>query len=196
VKNIAFFDFDGTLTYVDSTTLFYKSLYRWRICYFYFNYIVCFLELFLVLINKSSYLKLKNKRLRVNLNRISLHQFVYFKDRYLDSIFPLIIKNSGLEKISQLKEMNFEIVIVSASYDFLLSDWCETLGLGLITNRVMIKEFKICPEKLDCNFQNKVDRILDLYNLDEYKNILAFGDSNGDLAMLELAYEKYFNYFE
>ncbi len=196
MKNIAFFDFDGTLTYVDSITMFYKSLYRWRICYFYFNYILCFWELLLVLINKNNYLKLKNKRLRVNLNRISLHQFVYFKDRYLNTIFPLIIKNSGLEKISQLKKMNFEIVIVSASYDFLLTDWCESLDLGLITNRVMIKEFKICSEKLDCNFQNKVDRILDLYNLYEFENILAFGDSSGDLAMLELANEKYFNYFK
>lgn len=195
-KKIAFFDFDGTLTYFNSTTLFYKSLYKWEICYYYFNYILCFREILSVLFNDVNYIKLKNKRLRVNLNRISMSEFIYFKNRFLSRFFPLIIKNTGLEKIIELQKINFEVVIVSASYDFLLQTWCESLGLSLITNRVSLKEYNICSEELDCNFQNKVDRIYQLYNLNEYENILAFGDSRGDLAMLELAKEKYFNYFD
>ncbi|MDX1956231.1 MAG: haloacid dehalogenase-like hydrolase, partial [Chitinophagaceae bacterium] len=42
-------------------------------------------------------------------------------------------------------------------------------------------------EGKNCNGEQKVVRIKEQFNLDEYKEIFAYGDSKGDRPMLQLA---------
>ena len=195
-NKIAFFDFDGTLTYEDSTTLFFKSLYNSKLLFYYYNYFLCLIELFIIFFNSKNYIKLKNKRLILNLSRIQINEFNRYKINFENNILPKIIKQSGLNKIHELKKNGYEIVIVSASYNFLLEKWCKSLDIFLITNNIFYQYDLIHLNEPDCNYANKVKRIKELYNLNNYTNILAFGDSDGDLEMLKIADEKYYNYFK
>jgi phosphoserine phosphatase len=81
-------------------------------------------------------------------------------------------------------------------YNFLLEKWCKSLDIFLITNNIFYQHDIIYPNESDCNYTNKVKRIKELYNLNNYTKILAFGDSDGDLEMLKIADEKYYNYFK
>ena len=65
----------------------------------------------------------------------------------------------------------------------------------MLTNRTTKKNnyyqysFKNSP---DCNFSNKVNFIKKNYDLKNYEKIYAYGDSKGDLKLLEIA--EYKNY--
>jgi phosphatidylglycerophosphatase C len=47
----------------------------------------------------------------------------------------------------------------------------------------------------NCYGEEKVRRIKTSYNLDEFDHIYAYGDSEGDKAMLDLAHERYYKHF-
>jgi phosphoserine phosphatase len=47
----------------------------------------------------------------------------------------------------------------------------------------------------NCYGEEKVRRIRASYNLDEFNHIYAYGDSEGDKAMLDLAHEHDYKHF-
>lgn len=196
INKIAFLDFDGTLTNKDSISLFYKSLYKSRLIYFYYNYLLCFFELVNNYLDKTKYFKLKTKRLHNNLNRLNIENFTYFTDLFKSNILPGIIKQSGLDCINEHKKNGTIVCIVSASFEFLLDDWCSNNDIFLISNRIDINDYNFNFNDFDCNFENKVKKIKENYCLNDFNYIYAYGDSIGDLSMLSIANEKYYNFFK
>jgi phosphatidylglycerophosphatase C len=194
-KKIAFFDFDGTLTYNDSTTLFYKSIYRNKYIYFYYNYILCFYEILIYLFDENNYYPLKYKRFKINLNKLSIDQFESYIKSFNKNILPSIIKSTGMDCILEHKKSNTILCIVSASFEFLLYDWCTKNGILLISNKIIKQDYNFIIIGDDCNFENKVNRISENFNLKNFDYIYAYGDSIGDIPMLSIANEKFYKYF-
>lgn len=194
-KKIAFFDFDGTLTYRDSTTLFYKSLYKSKLIYYYYNYFLCLFEIFIIFFDKKKYFKLKKKRFHNNLNRLTVRKFLLLSNSFKSNILPKIMKQSGLDCIHEHKKNGTVVCIVSASYEFLLDDWCSKNSISLISNKIYANDNDFRFDDLDCNFENKVTKITENYILNDFEYIYAYGDSIGDFSMLSIANEKYYNYF-
>ena len=111
--------------------------------------------------------------------------------------FSKIIKQSFLEFLKKL-DTSDKKVIVSASIKNYLKPWCDKNNFDLICT-----ELEVVDEKLtgrfstpNQNYQQKVNRIKTIYNLDNYNQIHVFGDSEGDLSMLELGTNKYYKYFK
>lgn len=48
----------------------------------------------------------------------------------------------------------------------------------------------------NCYGFEKVRRIIEKYNLSEYNEIYAYGDSKGDLPMLQIANRRFFRSFQ
>ena len=98
-----------------------------------------------------------------------------------------------LEQLRQHQELGHEVVLVSASLDLYLKPVCRYLNIDLICSEVEIKAGKITGfyQTPDCSNQQKKIRILEKYNLDNYAEISAYGNSEEDEEMLRLATYSY-----
>lgn len=196
-RKIAFFDFDGTLTSKDSLTEFYKYMYKDSYVYnYYLRFIVL---LILVMLNVKSYTSLKISRLRFLTKKFSIDELREESRVFFEKFISDQLKKEGEIEIDNLKKRNVEIVVVSASIDLLLSNFKAKMNVELITNELEITNGLFTGKFLhqkDCNFDEKVRRIKEIYNLNDYNEILAYGDSAGDYAMFEIADKAFLNHFK
>lgn len=196
-KSIAFFDFDGTVTHSDSSTEFYRFLYGKS--FFWNYYLKNIFLLFLIKFKITHYSKVKNTRLKRLVREISKPDLEKKSLEFFKSFLIKDVKKDALLQINEFLSNNTEVVIVSASMDLILMPWIQELGISMITNELEVVENKFSgnfKNPLDCNYDEKVQRIINNYNLKEYEIIYAFGDTQGDYAMLEIAHQSYFNYFK
>ena len=197
MKKIAFFDFDGTISFSDSTKLFYKYILKKG---FFFNYYLrFFFPILLLKFRFIDYYDLKLKRLKFITIKFSKSSLQMYADEFYIKILKFDLKKDAIEEINLLKSNGFEVVIVSASMDILLDPFVKEFNLKLLTNNLLFKSSRftgLFDNNFDCNFEHKVHLIKKNYNLKNYKEIYAYGDSQGDLSMLEIAHKSYYNIFE
>ena len=78
---------------------------------------------------------------------------------------------------------------MSASPENWLNIWCNQIGASLISSKLETKNGKLTG-KFDgnnCRGEEKVRRIRLQYDLSNYDEVYAYGDTKGDKPMLELA---------
>ena len=108
-----------------------------------------------------------------------------------------ILRPKAIEKINWHKNQGHKVVVVSASIECWLRPWCEKNNLELIATKLEIKDDIVTGKLLskNCYGVEKVNRIKELYNLEKYDYIYAYGDSSGDKRMLEISHEKFYKPF-
>lgn len=193
---ITFFDFDGTITTKDSLADFIKFAVGK------FNYYKGLLILSPILI--PYILKLvpndvaKEKLISHFFKGWDINRFQQISNNYALEKIDKIIRPNAMEKIKWHQQQGHEIVIVSASMENWLIAWCEKNYINLISTKLEVKDNKLTGRfsTLNCHGIEKVSRIKELYNLEDYEVIYAYGDSKGDKEMLNIADEKYYKYFE
>ena len=116
---------------------------------------------------------------------------------FAENILPGIIRPGALSEINVLRSRNFEIVVVSASAGNWIRKWSESFSLQLIATKLKVKKGLITGEfDGENNYgEQKVFNIRELWNLDEYEEIYAYGDSSGDKPMMELATKSFYKPF-
>lgn len=194
-KTLVLFDFDGTITYKDSADVFYKFLYKSQLTFIFKNYLLCFSLIILLKIKLISYLNLKKKRLLIHTSKIDTNNLLSISEKFKTTDLKKILKPSALDRIQWHKNQGHEIWIISASYDFILEKWAQEHQLNLITNKTTYINKKRILSNNDINFEEKLIQIKKTINLNEYVEIYAYGDSEGDKKMLEIATKKYYKYF-
>lgn len=189
MKKIYLFDFDDTIYRGDSFVHFT----------FYSQTFINFLFFWISVVVQLSVGKSKSQ--------IKESFFFRFKDmRQKD--FKILCKNFYKKKIKKnikksfiryLKEIekDAQIVIVSASIGDYIEPFCKEKDIHLISTELEINNDKLTGifKTPNCKGKEKVDRIRRIFNLSNYNEIIAFGNSDGDKQMLELATKKYFKYF-
>lgn len=196
-QNIAFFDFDGTISQRDSLFLFVKFLVGKKRFYWGILTHLHILLGYLMGILKNSYAK----------ERLSSY---YFKDYEIQEfllecekfqpILKPILKDSALKRLHWHKEQGDKIVLVSASFSEYLIPLCAELGIDCIATALEVKDKKLSGRfsTPNCYGIEKVRRIKTKYNLDDFDKIYAYGDSRGDREMLDLASNgcRFYKFFE
>ena len=120
-------------------------------------------------------------------------------EQFARDVLPALIRPIALERIAWHKDRGDRVVVVSASLDAYLVPWCRAFDLDLIST-----ELEIAPNgrltgryvRSDCFGTEKVRRIHERLALDEYGVIYAYGDTEDDRPMLDLAHRKYFRWQE
>jgi HAD superfamily hydrolase (TIGR01490 family) len=184
---LALFDFDGTITTKDSAHTFYRFLYTSRLAYIYKNYVCCWWQIILLTFKLISYLPLKQRRLLVHTKGIQPERLAAIATEYQQKVLEKILIPKALERLQWHQQLGHEVWIVSASYDFILEKWCKENRLNLLTNETGYENAKRKMIREDVNHEGKVSRIREHINLIDYTEIHAYGDSNGDAAMLKIA---------
>jgi HAD superfamily phosphoserine phosphatase-like hydrolase len=107
---------------------------------------------------------------------------------------PKFIRPWALEKILWHKAQNDVVVVVSASLDVYLSHWCNQLELDLICTELESKEGILTGRYRngDCAGKEKLTRVREKYDIQNFSIIYAYGDTKEDLQMMSIANKKYF----
>jgi len=195
MKRIAFFDFDGTITRRDSFVEFIKY------CKGVFPMIVGFfinspwlLGYKLKLISNE---KAKERLLTYFFSGHRFNDFQKYCDCFSVEIVPTLLIPEALSEIKKLQGCGVSIVIVTASPENWLKKWAGENGIDLIATRLKVSDNTITGKILgsNCHGKEKVARIKMKYDLTEYEEIFAYGNSKSDLYMLELAQHAFYRKF-
>ncbi len=193
-RNLYLFDFDGTITNVDTLFDFLKFSFPKSYNSVYYRFIPKFILAKLKILEKSqvkeqfisTFLKGKSRL------EIKVLAFDYFENRKNQ-----ILRSSAVSYILDLNNYH-DKYIVSASVDLWLQPFAEFLGTGLICTNAYFDEEDNYSGKfasLNCNYEEKKNRIEKEINLSLYDEIYAFGDSSGDKAMFSISTNPNLNYF-
>jgi len=194
-KEIAFFDFDGTITKKDTLLEFIKfSKGNFR---FYLGFILNLPYLVAFKLGIISNQSAKEKILRFFFHGMHAAVFKQHCEAFSKQVLPKLIRPKALEEIQKLKQNNIIVVVVSASPENWIEQWSQNLHLELIASRLEVNEGKVTGKILgkNCHGNEKVSRIREIYDLSHYRIVAAYGDSSGDKPMLQLASKSYYKPF-
>jgi HAD superfamily hydrolase (TIGR01490 family) len=185
-KNLALFDFDGTLCTKDSFTgfIFYALSKRhivkqgikilpWIQAYY---------------LNAYPAHAMRSKLFRAMFSNANAPELQQSAQEYAASLMNQL-NHSLLKQLKQHQALGDDVVLVSASVDVYLKPVCELLNIDLIcTHTEQVNEVYTGQYTTpDCSSEQKRQRILEKYHLDDYAVIYAYGNSREDDEMLAMA---------
>ncbi len=187
MKGIIFFDFDGTISNRDSFLLFLRKASKSR---FFLACCVLFPKILLYLCKIYPRQKLKEDFLCILFKGRKIEELRSQATSFCKSSLKTIIRPKALAAIRQYQKSGDTVVVVTASPRIFLEPWCKEIGIDILGTELAVNIDGEVTGKLEgknCRGEEKVQRIKSHYCLSDYKEISAYGDTEGDYAMLELA---------
>lgn len=194
-KTIAFFDFDGTISRSDSLLPFLRYYFsKSQLRKIVARFIPVFARFKLRLMENG---RAKERLFQLAFSGESAEKFNSKCDDFYYRKLRAMMRERALERIEWHLEKGHEVVVVSASVENYLNHFCSEYGLKLIATRLDVKHEKLTGSFAtpNCYGIEKVNRIKEVYNLSEFSEVFAYGDSRGDREMLALATKPFFRKF-
>lgn len=204
-RQIAFFDFDGTLTTRDTLLEFIR--FSKGDLRFYLGFLLNSPWLFAYKLKLISNQAAKERMLTWFFRNQPLASFQAACDRFAATAIPRLLRPKGLHEIAQLQGKGVAVFIVSASPGDWIRPWSDSIGAGLIATRLQLQpafsdhECNQEPRltgRIDgknCHGPEKVRRIREEFPADDFDILYAYGDSRGDRPMLALAHHAFMKPF-
>lgn len=185
-KQLALFDFDGTLYLGDSFTRFiFYALNKQHILVQGLKIVPWIKGYYLNLYTASNMRKKLFSSMFKDKNATDIEAFgeIYAKE-IIHQLNPIL-----LSQLKKHQELGHQVVLVSASLDIYLKPICKLLNIDLICSVPEIKDGKYSGAYHidDCSSEQKKINIQKRYIISDYETIYAYGNSEEDLAMLSLA---------
>lgn len=194
-KKIAFFDFDGTITTKDTML----ALARFHAGDSGFRKKMLLLSLTLIglKLNLVTATVAKEKFLGSFFGGMDIQAFDKLCRQFTHHVLPGLIRPKALEAIQTYQKEKTKVVVVTASAENWVKQWCDQMGIECIGTQLKTAGQKITGQLLsaNCNGVEKVNRIRRQFNLSEYIAIDCFGDSSGDQEMLAIGTRSIFKPF-
>ena len=186
-KNIAFFEFDGTITTKD--TLLEIIKYARGAVSFWWGFGLLSPWLVAMKAGVISNSDAKQKVLRHFFGGWPEERFRQMCEGFARERIPGLIRPKALEQIREHQRNGVRVVVVSASPENVVDPWCQAYQLECIATRLEIRERVLSGwiNGANCYGEEKVRRIREQIDIDTYGDIYAYGDSGGDKPMLALA---------
>ena len=194
-RRIAFFDFDGTITTKDSLLEF--LLFRFGKPKTITGLLLVSPYYVLYMLKLIPVQTAKQKVLQQFFKNTPVADFETACNEFTKSVIPSLLRSKALHEIELLKEKGATVVIISASPENWIRPWAKSLGVEALATRLQVDNGKITGRISgnNCRGKEKVLRINEAYNLSDWDEIYAYGDTKGDKPMLELATFKFYKPF-
>lgn len=191
-KNIAFFDFDGTLTQKDTF---------WDFHIRHFGKVALFWALL-----KTSFFAFGLKGFKRDKAKAALLYFLWKNTPYEDycryaceyglSRIEGNLQRVAVEVLDHHLRRGDDVYIVTASMKEWVEPWASRKAIPVIGTEFEVRDGKLTGHLAtpNCRGPEKVTRIKAMVNLTDYAKIYAYGNSSGDIEMLALADEKAYNW--
>ena len=192
---IALFDFDGTITTKDSLAEFIKFAVGKQDYYLGLLKISPILMAYILKIIPNY--RAKEKMISHFFKGYPSDTFNEIAQIYSLNEIDKIVRTQAIEKIQWHKNNGHKVVIVSASMENWLVAWCKQHELELIATGLEIKDSKLTGKfsTKNCYGKEKLRRVQKKYDLSDFDEIYAYGDSSGDKNLLEVANHSFYKPF-
>ncbi len=193
--NLALFDFDGTITTRDSLPDFIQ--YAVGKPTYYLGLLALSPVLISYLAGFISNNVAKQKLLAWFFKGWQIDRFQQYAEQYSQQQIDKILRPEAMQKIHWHQQQGDRVVVVSASMENWLNGWCKSHKLELLSTCLATVDGRLTGEfsTSNCHGDEKVRRIRELLDLNDFEKIYAYGDSDGDRAMLALAHEVFYRRF-
>lgn len=183
-KSLALFDFDNTLSICDSFLPF--IIFTAGPVKFLKGVLKLFLRRLSGPIERR---EAKQILAQATLKGLSLDRFKTSSDEFAKLFLSLAINSSQLAALNRHREKGDRLLIVSASPRLYLESLVNQFGVELIATELIVTDGIISGEIKgeNCRGPEKVRRISEVLKISDYTSISAYGDSDGDKEMLEIA---------
>jgi phosphatidylglycerophosphatase C len=194
-KRIVLFDFDGTITTKDTLLEFIR--YYHGSAKFALGFALSAPWLGLMYLKVIPNWKAKQKVLQWFFAGEDEAAFNVKCEEFTKNIIPSLIRPKALEEIRGHQKQNATVVVISASAENWVRPWCALMGLNCLATRLESKDGKLTGKisGANCYGPEKERRIRECYQLDDFQEVFAYGDSRGDLEMLALAKHQHYKPF-
>ncbi|HKO94172.1 MAG TPA: HAD family hydrolase [Polyangiaceae bacterium] len=193
--NLALFDFDGTITYGDTFTPFiHYAVTSARVA---FGTLLLSPKIAGYKLGLVSATAMRAAIVRVAFRGRGAEEVSELGARYSQRL-SRGVRPQALDKIRWHQEQGDVVVVVSASLDSYLRNWCQELGLALICTELEQERGVLTGEYAggDCTGPEKARRVRERYDLSQYPVVYAYGDTPEDYELLSLASKRYFRWQE
>ena len=194
-KKLALFDLDGTLTRKDTMIEFIryvKGSGRLYLSYFLLSPILILYKLKLYPNDKA-----KKMLLRFHFKGDSQEYLTKRGESFCSKILPTLFRDLALEKLQFHRSKGHDVFVITASLDLWTKPWLISQNLRYLTTEAEWKDGRFTGEFTtpNCHGEEKVRRLKEVVNPEDYEKIFAYGDSSGDKAMLALADKPFYRRF-
>jgi len=194
-NSLAIFDFDNTITTKDTLKEF--ILYYFGKRNYYKGMFICSRFILLYLFKIISNNLAKEKVLTYFFKDTKMEDIVNAGISFSNNYLPLIIDANALLKINSHKSNGDTLVIISASSRIWFYDWGIKNGFQIIiSTELEIKNGKLTGKIKgnNCYGLEKVKRLIEIVDLNQFNYIYVYGDSKGDYDLLKIADEGYLKF--
>ena len=194
-RKLYLFDFDGTISNKDSFVHFLvKTFGTKKIA---LKLIANFHKLLLIaIINKKKH-KVKEFILSILLKGKTKEEIQNLGKLYSEKYITEIIRPQAMAYILKINKEKADVFIVSASIDIWLYNFAQKNNMKLISTKLAY-ENSFFTGKFDgenCKGKEKVRRIKNEINVEDYNEVISFGDSTGDKEMFGISTSTHFKPF-
>jgi HAD superfamily hydrolase (TIGR01490 family) len=192
---LALFDCDGTITTTD-TLLAFLRFYRGNVRFWLgLLYLAPWLVLYQCKLLANW--RAKNAALTYFVGGEPLARFQAKCDEFARTVMPGLVRLGALQCIRRYQAEGATVVVVSASLENWLQPWCDAMGMAYIGTRIEVENGRLTGRIAgqNCHGPEKVRRVLAQYDVADYAEIHAYGDSRGDRELLALASKRFLKPF-
>lgn len=191
---VALFDFDGTLTHGDSLTPFLRMVRGTPLFVMDILSVSPYLAAYTLRMMSNNVAK--EALLRRTVGGLSAGLLHDLGEQFAKHVVPTMLRKDMQACLRDHQSQGHCCILVSASLDVYLEPWAKIAGFEhCIASSLAISPEGLVTGKLDganCHGQEKVRRIEHLFReIGLPARIYAYGDSAGDVPMLEMADEGY-----
>ena len=192
---LVLFDFDGTLTHKD--TLFEFTRYAVGTARFLFGLMILAIPLVLQKLKVVSAQRAKEIFLSHFFGEMGLEDFDKCCSSFCATVLPALVRQKAMHAILHHQKEGAKIIIISASPANWIRPWASKNNIETIATELETKNNKLTGKiaGANCNGEEKVNRLKAYLDLKQFDQIIAYGDTAGDLPMLNLATTKFFKPF-
>ncbi|HEY8934186.1 MAG TPA: HAD-IB family hydrolase [Cyclobacteriaceae bacterium] len=195
-KNLALFDFDGTITTKDTFLEFIKFYHGKP--KFTLGFLILSPVMVMMVLKLIPNWRAKEIVLTWFFKDEDLNHFNQQGEKFCREVVPSLLRPQALTELEKHKQNSATtLLVVSASAQNWVEPWCKSIGVECLATRLEVKSSKLTGKLLgkNCFGEEKVVRIKEKLDLLTFETISAYGDSSGDYQMLEIATQKFYKPF-
>ena len=193
--DLALFDFDGTITDSDMFTQFiFYATDRHRLIS---GRVKLLPDLIAYKLRLAHSRHIYAKMLQHAFTDVSAEKLQQKGICFARDVIPQHLRTEAMQRIAWHKQRGDTVVVVSASLDIYLRPWCAQHGLALLCTEAQILRGRLTGQlaKPHCSSEEKVNRVKASYDLADYQQVYAYGDTYQDKELLSIADHRYYRYF-